>query len=81
MTAQRRYIVRLQEGDRVAGVLENARTGAETPFRNARQLLSLLSDRRPLSSEAALPARSPSVNKPRGEPRRSRRTIDPEEKK
>lgn len=43
MLTQRRYVVRLYgKGRFLAGILEDARTGAEKPFNGARELVSLL---------------------------------------
>jgi hypothetical protein len=58
MLERRRYVVRLYgKGGHLTGILEDARTGAENPFRNARELVSLL-------CKAGLP--SPQSMPPRG---------------
>ena len=58
MLERRRYVVRLYgEGSHLTGILEDARTGAENPFRDALELVSLL-------RKAELP--SPQPVPPRG---------------
>jgi hypothetical protein len=57
MPTQRRYVVRLYEKGRyLAGILEDARTGAENPFNGARELVSLLRTP-PVPSSASLQPR------------------------
>lgn len=56
MQTQRRYVVRLYvKGRGLTGILEDAHTGAEIPFRNARELVSLFCKAGMPSSQPALP--------------------------
>ena len=55
MPPLRRYMIRLRcDGRKLAGVLEDARTGAESPFGSAGELVSLLCN----SGLSSLPKRA-----------------------
>jgi len=57
MLLSRRFLVRIYSKDRncLSGILEDARTGRETSFRNARELISLLQSNGSDSSTSPLP--------------------------
>jgi len=56
MQTQRRYVIRIcRKGRFLAGILENAHTGAESPFNGARELVSLLCAPDAPSSETLQP--------------------------
>ena len=81
MPTQQRYVVRLYgKGRFLAGILEDARTGAEKPFKGARELVSLLRTRRvPASSSLQPKGGLPNTEFFDGD-RKSRRRIQKEDK-
>ena len=62
MQTARRYVIRLRSNARrLAGVLEDARTGAENPFKNAWEFVSLLYYFSTTSSDSVLSRGSSSI--------------------
>lgn len=81
MLTQRRYVVRLYGKSRFfAGILEDARTGAETPFHGARELISLLRTPGVPSSTSLLPTDGLSNSDRVGGKRKSKHSIRKEDK-
>lgn len=62
MLEPRRYLVRLHGRHPLNGILEDARTGGEQTFRNARELLTLLRRGDFPPSEAPSPTGGESTN-------------------
>lgn len=81
MPALRRFVVRLRcEGRKLAGVLEDARTGAESPFANSRELVSLLVRLGSVSFRTGPPRGGLSTTNPRWDAHHPRRRSSKERK-
>lgn len=81
MPALRRFVVRLScEGRKLAGVLEDARTGTESPFASSRELVSLLARFGSVSVRNGPPQGGLSTTSPRRDARHPRRRSSKERK-
>ena len=81
MQTHRRYVVRLYcEGRSLDGVLEDARTGIERPFKDVRELVSLLRQSALTSSQSTPPKGGPSIKNLRGDTPKSKRKATKEDR-